>query len=130
MRQLSKAVLLGIMASALIALPATAGNGDDAAKDQAREQVQAQVQNNTCTNDCEATQTRTQDRDQIRTQDGSCDEACEGDMVQMQIRLQLQEEGNEGPLTIGHLYRYMASDSEAGYIHRVHEMCPNLFMPV
>ncbi|MEN8041808.1 MAG: hypothetical protein ABFR95_09925 [Actinomycetota bacterium] len=130
MRQLAKAVLLGTMATALIALPATAADGDGATKDQAREQVQAQVQNNTCETDCEPVQTRTQEREQARVQDGTCDEACTREMAQEQLRLELHNEGYDGPLTLRHMYRHMASGGDSAYLHRVRELCPKVFMPV
>lgn len=131
MRQLVKAVLLGIMATALIALPATAGNGDDASSEQARDQVQTQVQDETCTVDCDAAQTRTHERDQVRVESGDCkDAACEDDMVQTRTRSQIRAEREDNPVALKHLLRRMASENEAAYIHRATQMCSGVFLPI
>ena len=131
MRQLVKAILLGIMATALIALPATAGSGDDASSDQARDQVQTQVQDETCAVDCDAAQIRTQERDQVRVESGDCeDAACDGDMVQTRTRSQIRAEGDDNPVALRHLLRRMASETEAAYIHRATQVCSEVFLPI
>lgn len=91
MRRWSTAIVLGVVASVLIAIPAYAG---DEAPERHQVRAQEQVQEDVCAGDCDPArdQDREQTRTQIRTGDVACEGECSGDAVRQQTRTEARTE--------------------------------------
>ena len=75
MRRWSSAIVLGVVASVLIAIPASAGDGEAPERHQVR--AQEQVQEDECAGDCDPV--REQERSQVRSEAKPDDPGCVGD---------------------------------------------------